>query len=202
MKRTISICLAMMFVVIFSSGFVSCGENQSNSNEILSDDLNKLMFSLDGIVYTLPFHFSELEANGWHPCDYERDYEFATYMLKPDDFDTWSFTNGEHYVVVTISNFSEEILLLSESYVVGVAVRYDLFDAQLILPGNIMIGTSYEYVIEAAGNRFTYIRETEHSVSFRFSIDIDDFTTASFTMAVDNETKQVIFMSMDYFRWD
>ena len=69
MKRIISTCLAMMCIV-FSLGFTSCDENLPTApTEMFIDNPGGLMFNLEGVSYTLPVRFSELEANGWRLYD-------------------------------------------------------------------------------------------------------------------------------------
>jgi len=119
----------------------------------LSDDLNSLMFSVNGIVYTLPVPFAELEENGWGPRDLD-SHVHATYKLDPSHSFVGLFVLENQTLSVTFTNFTEEVLPLTESYLSGVAVRPQPGhedEAQLILPGNIMLGSTYDDVITTHG---------------------------------------------------
>ena len=137
MRGKISICLIVMSIVGLVFGIAACSRFQTDSGteKILSDDLDSLMFSLDGVVYTLPVHFSELEANGWTPYDTDprsgSAYRFAIDILEPGDFAAWELIVGEQNVVVTFTNLSDEMLPLSECYVTSVSVLYEVYDAKL-----------------------------------------------------------------------
>jgi len=179
-----------MFMASIILSFAACNGEQNGlgSNE-LSDDLNSLMFSLDGVVYTLPVHFSELEANGWSPFD--PDDHLTTDTLEPGDFTHWELIIGDQNILVTFTNLSEEVIPISESYITMV-VLYERYNAQLILPGNIMIGSTYEDIITAHGepnSRYTF--EEPLSLSMRYSSDY-------FTLLILIESNLLTFMSMSY----
>jgi len=164
---------------------------------MLSDNLDSPMFYLEGVIYTLPVHFSELEANGWRP--YDPDNRFATDILEPGDFDIWTLTDGYQYVSVSVTNISEEAMPVSESYITGLAALSGMHDARLIFPGNIMFGSTYEDVMAAHGDTLTHVRESENSLRLEFFSD--RFMTVALSISIDNETNLVIFMNMTYWGW-
>ena len=187
MKRIISICLVMIFVL----GFVACnGEGQDG---LLSDDLNSLMFQLDGVIYTFPVHFSELEENGWEA--YDPDGYFADEALGAAEFDVWELRNGEQNISKAFTNLTEGELAMSESYITGFAVLAGLHSAQVVLPGNITIGSTYEDVMDAYGDILRHIWEYENFTRFLF-----DAALLSLTVSIDIETNQVILLHINFHR--
>jgi len=152
------------------------------------------MFSLDGVIYTLPVHFSELEANGWRP--YDPNNRFATDILEPDDFVTWELIAGDQNVGVTFTNLSEEVLPISESYITVVSVFFEMHSAQLVLPGNIMLGSTYEDVIAAYGEPSSW-HTSEDPPSLLMFHSSDDVTLQ---IVINTEGNLVTIMSMHY--WD
>ena len=194
MKREISICLAMLCIAAFSWGFVGCSGEQVTMETKLSDDLNSRMFSLDGVVYTLPVHFSLLEANGWSFCDVENGHYVATDILEPGANAFVFLTNGDLYTEKTFTNLSEGALPVSESYITDASAHFLLNHAPIIFPGNIMLVSTYEDVIAAYGepeNR----RVFEESRTLFYSSDCLYFIVM---ISIDNETNLVIVMDMRY----
>ena len=199
MKRIISICLTVMCITSLVLGFAACsGGNQIETEETLSDDLDSLMFSLDGVVYTLPVHFSELEANGWVAYDTEprsgSAYRFATDTLEPGVHAAWELILGNQNTIVAITNLSEELVLVSESYITTVSVLSGQFDAQLVLPGNVTLGSTLEEVLAAfgypsAGNIFE-----DHSRALLF------YSSEYFILqiSINTENDLVVMISLHY----
>ena len=76
MKKIIYICLALLCI----AALVACnGRQPTPEPELdqettpgeLSDDLDSFMFSLNGVVYTLPVPIAQLMANGWAGHEFE-----------------------------------------------------------------------------------------------------------------------------------
>jgi len=187
MKRIISICLVVVFVL----GFVACGGEKEGS--LLSDDPSSLMFQLDGAIYTLPLSLLELETNDWEV--YDPDSYFADEVLEPGEIDVWELRNGDQNIAITFANLSEEILLMSESHITGFAVLAEWHSAEVVLPGNITIGSTYEDMMEVYGDMLRHIWEFENSTRFSFHTD-----THFFVIIVDIETNLVVYLGMDYHR--
>jgi len=199
MRRIISICLAMAIIISLVLGFAACNRgNQAEvgQNELSDATLDSLMFSLDGAIYTMPVHFSELEANGWRP--YDTDNHFATDILESGNFAVRGLTDGSQNIAVTFTNLSEEVLLVSESYVIGIAVLFEVHNARLVLPGNVAIGSTYEDVIAAHGEPSRW-----HTFEDTYWLDFNthSYGGVSLSVSIDNETNLVIFMDMTYWGW-
>jgi len=214
MKRIIYICVAVICSAAIFAVTVACDGIQDNSsrtqNHNTSNDvgvtmgevtLDSLMFSLEGVIYTLPVHFSELEANGWIP--YDPDGHFATEILEPGDSDVWELTNNEQSLLVFFTNLSEEMQLINKSYITSVFVRVreglsEQFDAKLVLPGNIAIGSTLEDVLEAYGQVATWMNHSEEISTLEITYSSDYY---SLRISVDLESDLVILMNMDYWGW-
>ena len=120
--------------------------------EGLSDDIFSGMFSLNGVVHTLPIPFAELEADGWEL--YQGEVALAAQTLEPGGQTSRStlLRRGEQVIAVFFFNFSEEILPLNESYIISVGAGRSLStETQFVFPGNLKIGSTYEDVIAAHG---------------------------------------------------
>ena len=189
MRRVVSRSLALVCIVVL---FVACNGEQvgSETDEILNDELSGLMFRLDAIVYTLPFQFSALDANGWVPCD--ASYCFETYMLKPGDSVSWELIIRNQSIGLEFTNLTEEVLPVSESYITGVGAGFSQNEAQVIFPGNIMPGSTYENVIAAHGEPGSR-RISEVSQGLFYSADY--FVVQIF---INNETNLVSVVGMHY----
>lgn len=190
-----------IIVVILLVTMVACDvwREHSEAEMILSKaTLDSLMFSLDGVVYTLPVHFSELEANGWTPYDTESRSEsecrFATDTLEPSGFASWELINDNQNVVVRLSNLTEEVLPVGESYVTAVSVLYEVYDAQIVLPGNISFGSTYRDVTAVFG----VPDGGPHVLDDRITLFYDsDYYVLQ--ISIDTERDQVMIMSLRYF---
>jgi len=193
-KYIIVLCISsLIFWIVGCNGL----QLESISEDVLSDaPFDSLMFSLDGIIYTLPVHFSELEANGWIPYDTDprsgSGYRFASDILKPGGSASWELIADNHTVVVSFTNFSDEMLPLKDSHVTFVGVVYEVYIAQLIIPGNIEIGSTYEDVIEAYG-----VPSEWHASKNRISL-LYDLNYSALQLTVDTESSQVVTMALTY----
>ena len=173
--------------------------SQSSIDIMGEATLHSSTFSLNGIIYTLPVHFSELEANGWSFCEVENEHDFATYTIEPGDFDVIRLANGDHNIFVFFTNFTDEISLLREVYITGVSVLRGTNNAELIFPGNIIIGSTYEEVLAVHEDYLGYIIELERAYRYGFRTVPYSWTTLSVQFDVEN--LQVTFMQLDYWGW-
>ena len=194
MRRIVSRSLALVCIVVL---FVACIEEQADSEaeDVLSGDLRSQMFSLGDVVYTLPVLFSELEANGWSFCDTRNDDCFVTYMLEPGERSFWHLTNGELKVEKTFVNLSEDVLPVSESYIVEAVTHFRWDTAPIIFPGNIMLGSAYEDVIAAYGEPGRRRVNGEPLPSLDLFYSMGHFSA---WITIDAETGLVIVASMNY----
>jgi hypothetical protein len=148
------------------------------------------MFSLDSVIYTLPVHFSELEARGWTPYDHYNG--FATTTLEPGDFFSWELISKEQNVGVTFTNLSEEVLPISESHITAVIALYEVYNAQIVLPRNIMLGSTSEDVYSAYGNPNSGDTSEDHALLFYSS---DSFTLQ---LLINAEINMVAMTSLHF----
>ena len=156
--KKLNIYFLALYVIVFCFAFIACSgsvESKSSINDTdtdterpkeLSDDLDSLMFQLDGVIYTLPFQFAELEENGWE-LRYMTSYRLAPFSER---FNIGVY-NGEKEIVVAFLNLSGNRLRLREAYISRVSIR-EYSQVQAVLPGNIVIGTTiYEEIIATFG---------------------------------------------------
>ena len=65
------LAIAAILLLLLTIALVSCADTTEPAPtptpepKELSNDIFSLMFSLNDVVYALPFPFAELEANGW-----------------------------------------------------------------------------------------------------------------------------------------
>lgn len=201
MSKMISTCITIICIATLCINLAACNIREPaelGSNIVLSDDLDSRLFSLDGIIYTLPVSFSELESNGWSP--YDPDSLFASDILEPGDSAYWGLVNATQNILVVLENPSEEVLPISECYIISVIVLVSegnpvQFNAELILPGNIMIGSTLDDVIAAYGDTATWVTRFEEASTLRITYTADYI---SLDISVDTERGMVIFMSLRY----
>ena len=158
----------------------------------LSDDLYSFMFSLDGVIYTLPFSFSEMETNGWEGDDLEDT------TLNPNQFSlATQLTNGNQQISVSFLNMTENVISFSEADIGRITLdnwAYERGGAELIFPGNIRLGSTYDEVIAAYGEP-SERRETESNIIFTYSANV--YTGVE--IRLDPETELVISLRMENF---
>ncbi|MDR2598903.1 MAG: hypothetical protein LBC73_01340 [Oscillospiraceae bacterium] len=106
MKKRIFISLSILCIIFYITGTTGCNINQADAVEDILRDatLDSFMFSLDGIIYILPVHFSELEENGWLP--YNSDFpldsavRFSSDVLEPDETASWVLIHDTQSLMV------------------------------------------------------------------------------------------------------
>lgn len=194
MKRVIVCTLAV--ILIF--GFVACNGNEAGmvSGDLGDVTLDSLMFTLDGVVYTLPVLFSELEANGWSVYEPVSPlaYCFASDILLPNDFASWLLILGDEELVVTFTNLSSEILSVSESYITTVLAHPTFSSAQIVFPGNITLGSTYDHMIAAYGEPNAQ-HSSEEPASLLIFYSADNFTLQ---IIISLESDLITTMSLHY----
>jgi len=187
MKRMIRVSLTILCVTVLSLSFVACNGTQSDSE---SEGLDSPTFSLNGVEYTLPVSVVELIENGWDGEDFDLA-ALAADTLNPHTSINIYLKNEDQVVGVDISNSSARVLPISESYVSDIFVSGSWPDAaQLIFPGNIMVGSTYEDVIAAYGKPN---ERNEWSRSKTLTFFTDD---VSIELVIDTETNLVMIMGM------
>ena len=216
MKRKVFTYLLIFAMTILSLSFTACNETQpepepeSNPPAVevepepepeiaedgLSGDLNSLMFCLDGVVYSLPVRAAELESNGWEGFW----FDWTDYIVNPGETANYGLlTKGVGWDIgVSFFNFSEEALPLNEAHIDRISLDNEWSSrAQLIFPGNILIGSSYDEVIRAHGmpNERGYWSESKE-----FSYLVYSTEYAAVRITIDNETNLVSVITMYYLR--
>jgi hypothetical protein len=201
MKRGIIVCLTMICMVSLTVGVTACNEHQADleTEQMLCDDLDSLMFSLEGVIYTLPVHLSELEANSWSL--YDPDNLHTTDLLAPGELAYVDLISGNQNAWATVTNLSDEVLPMNENYLTAIAVLFredmpELYNAQLILSGGITIGSTLEDVYSAYGRRATWMTNFEESDSLKIFYSSNYF---GLDITIDTEKNLVAFMNFRYF---
>ena len=205
MKRKKYIGIITICVIIMTVLVVACHVDSSASevNANLPSDLDSLSFLLNGVIYTLPLHIPELIANGWRPSDTSpapgREENFATDYLEAGERFGWRFIYDNQIFETGITNLSNEVRPARESYITSVivtsfVVRDYVLNAELILPGNIMIGSTTAEVLSAYGNPDPHdVIARETNVAIFYS---SDYFVLQLT--INNETDKVIFIGFMY----
>jgi len=162
----------------------------------LSDDLYSFMFSLNGIVYSLPLPYAKLEADGWLGNNLD------TNTLNPNQITlSTQLRNGSHSIYVSFVNSTSNVIPLNECEIGRITM--DAFNArsgvELILPGGIMVGSTYEDVIKAYGEpsdrsenaslrTLRYTRSTYSQVTVTIDLETDLVTTLRMENLIQRET--------------
>jgi len=123
----------------------------SISETELGDDIFSFTFYLNGVVYTLPAPFSVFEANGWTGND------LAENTISPGRTQSSRLTHETQFIAetqiisVAFVNNTENVLPLNESYVGSITFSTGRNEPSVILPGNIVLGSTFDDVIIAFG---------------------------------------------------
>ncbi|MCL2250261.1 MAG: hypothetical protein FWC13_13470, partial [Oscillospiraceae bacterium] len=169
---------------------------------ILPSDLDSLSFLLSGVLYTLPLHIPELIANGWRPSDTApapvSEENFATDYLEVGERSGWRFIYDDQIFEAGITNLSNEVRPTRESYITSIIVsafvaRDYVLNAELILPGNIVIGSTTADVwaaYDAPSGAPSIIGE---NAAIFYSSDY-----FFLQITINNETDKVIFIGFMY----
>jgi len=158
----------------------------------LSDDLYSFMFSLNGVIYSLPFSYTEFEENGWGGDDLDED------TLNPNQFSLVTpLTNGNYQISVSFINLTENVLSFSESNIGRITLdawNYNRGGAELIFPGGITMGSTYEEVIAAYGEPSS---RREGSLDVTLTYSPNHYTGVE--VRIDNDTNLVTSLRMENF---
>jgi len=146
--------------------------------------------------------FSELEAAGWEAYDTNPRSGAASHLfekstLEPGGYAGWELTANDRNVVVTFTNLSKEVLPLRESHITFVGVIDDLYNAQLVLPRNIMMGSTDEDVLVAYGNPSATPFISNNRLPMFY-----DLGYFNLHITVNIETNQIIMLGLRYLSED
>ena len=125
------------------------GKSGKVSNVKMSDDFSDYTFTLDGVVYQLPFDFSELTENGWTVS--EDSGLQADDTITSGDFTSIILTkDGNEIYANTENNTSEDITVLKAT-VTSLEVDADyVLDTEILqLAKGITLSTSKEDAAKA-----------------------------------------------------
>lgn len=220
MKKLLSRFLIIVCVPVLSLSLAACGGSQNPPEPVappevvepniephqpevepasqpvsapgdLSEDIYSFMFGLNGATFTLPFPYAEFESNGWVGEGLE------TQTLNPNQFTlSTQLNNADQRIFVSFVNTTDNITTLNESMVGRITI--DEWEArsgvELVFPGNISIGSSYEDVIAAHGEP----SERSETGSTR-RLDYSSSSRASVTISVDIESGLVNRIQMENF---
>ena len=134
-----------------------------------SEHLSQFTFHIEELTYTLPFPLTELEADGWGvdgdwPANILWGWEsgdVADLMLYPDVLALPSLVREGQRMTVTVLNPTEHPISFREGRVVGIFITEDWGNFDIVLPGNIRLGSTYDEVLTAYGVP-TEREESEH----------------------------------------
>lgn len=169
----------------------SAVETASAAPGELSDDVYSFMFSLNGIIYTLPFPYAEMEANGWVGDD------LSEITLNPNQFSLAEpLRNRSQTILVSFVNTTANVLSFSESYIGRISIDefYARNGVELIFPGNITVGSTYEEVIAAYGEP-SDVSQGGAIRSLRYTVN----ARAQMTLSINIETDLVTRIVMENF---
>jgi len=167
-----------------SKGSEATGETtRPPASAELSPEWDSFQFDLEGVIYTLPIRYSELEANGW-VAQNEQDLEET---LEPDQYIAGYITlvnsNKENSEIsAQFANLDDEDMLLHECYVSGIQfAEYSWSeDTVLYFPGGFTIGSTMEEV-EALYGEPSETSELSATVDWKYQTEIYDGITITFT---------------------
>ncbi|MDR2598996.1 MAG: hypothetical protein LBC73_01820 [Oscillospiraceae bacterium] len=191
MKTIISIFITILCIIALVVGIIGCNGEQAYvvEEDILNNPtIDSLMFSLDGVIYTFPVHFSDLEANSW--VLHDSDDNFANSTLEPDDVVPLKLITDTQTVGVEFTNLSDKALLVRESYIISISALDGKYNGKMVLPGNIMIGSDVEDVLSTYG--------TPDYISDGMSLLFYDSDHFLIQLMIDLETNKITMTNIRY----
>ena len=100
--------------------------------------------------------------------------------MEANDFADLELTYGNQNLLVQFSNLSDKVVPISESYITAVTVMAREIDsiswnAELVLPGNIVVGSTLDDVFAAYGDIATWMTAFEETSSLAVVYSSDYF---------------------------
>jgi hypothetical protein len=175
---------------------IGCNGKQAYivEDDILNNPtIDSLMFSLDGVIYTFPILFSDLEANGW--VLHDSDDSFANSTLEPGDAVPLKLITDTQTVGVEFTNLSDKTLLVRESHITAIAAFFGVYNAKIVLPGNIMIGSSFDDVLS------TYGTPNSESVFNDMPLISYNLDYCTIQLLIETETNRIMSINMHYWHF-
>ena len=159
----------------------------------LSDELFSFMFSLNGVIYTLPFAYSEMAENGWVGRDLE-DTLAPNYrrLNSPAEL-------GGNTINISFANTTSNTITLAESSIGQ--VMFNESDArrgaEVIFPGGITVGSTKDELIEAHGEPTRIVESgSAYAIDFRLGAT-RDYSVVRFR--IDRDTRLIREITMTNF---
>lgn len=160
----------------------------------LSSEWSSYQFELEGKLYTLPFRYSELEANGWSTLDtkeLDETLEAGKYTVTSTTIVNNNKENCE--ISIQFSNLDDNDMPLKDCYVSGIS----LFDSSwskntvLYFPGGLTIGSTKEEVNALYGESGD-VNETSATIVWKYQTE--NYTDVIFNFI--KETGKIESMKM------
>ena len=162
----------------------------------MSDELYDFTFTLDGVVYQLPFDYSQLTANGWtiSSTGYSEDY-----MMAANSYENIYFAKNGNKVMFEPINMSGNSKKLKDCKIGGIEVENnDLVDTALFsIAKGINTESTLEEVTSAFGTASTTNKYDDYTV-VRYEKD----NYIEFSMYCYNENTDYNQISMRNFESD
>lgn len=155
----------------------------------LSSDWSSYQYELNGVIYTLPTPYAELEANGWTP---DKNVDLTDTLNKSQyTIGSARLWNGNDEISVTFYNPGDEELPFSECYIGGIK----LFETSrgktvLIFPGNVTMGSLLEDVESLYGEPMS--KEEGSSIRLKYERGNYNYVGVDF----NPETEKATYLGM------
>lgn len=156
----------------------------------MSDNLSDFTFELDGILYQLPFEYTELKENGWtiSSTGYSEDK-----ILDANSYDYFSMLKDGSRITVHVINMSGNSKTIKDCKIGGIEVYCnDLIDTDIVKFANdITVISSLDDVINAYGDaNSTNTYDDYTNVSYKYG----DYSDVNFSCY--DETIKYNYMRM------
>ena len=144
----------------------------------LSDDLYDFTVALNGITYSIPCPYTDIEANGWKA-------DFGTETIDPGYYDIVNAKNGGITLCFDIANLGVDSIPYAEGYIGGFSygVLENSEGCTIELSKGITYGSTKEEVLAAYGEPTrTYEGDSYLSLSY------ENDSYSSYKFMIDSET--------------
>ena len=147
-KLWVPLLAAVLAVVLVVGGILLFAGKKGSGKVVMSDNLLDYTFSLDGVVYQLPFRYELLTKNGWTISD--SDYADDTPIAGMSDESFYMAKNGKE-LYVSVFNPGGNVQTIAECMVGGIEVEVG-DGPEFKLAKNILPSATAEEIMKAFGN--------------------------------------------------
>lgn len=164
----------------------------------LSSEWSSFQFELEGKLYTLPFSYSELEANGWIAQDnqeLDETLESGKYVI---NYTTLVYSNKENTeIYVQFANLDEKDMPLRECYVSGIQFAQYSWSENTVLyfPGGFTLGSTKQDVEKLYGEPSN---TQESSTTIEWKYETKNYNDVIFTFTKETGKIEKMRMSNAY----